>query len=99
MVGEQRLFDVRVAIAVGPIPEITVLELIAEQGDDSVLGNAFRLAYVVHREPFFETQQRLRGHRGWRGWVVRSGFAMPFIYKTLEAFRNKSFASQDVSIR
>ena len=75
MVGEQRLFDVRVAIAVGPIPEITVLELIAEQGDDSVLGGAFGLAYVVHREPFFETQ-RLRGHGGWRGLVVRSGFAM-----------------------
>jgi hypothetical protein len=98
MVGEQRLFDVRVAIAVGPIPEITVLELIAEQCNDSVLGGAFGFAYVVHREPFFETQ-RLRGHRGWRGWVVRSGFAMPFIYKTLEAFRNKSFVSQGVSIR
>jgi hypothetical protein len=72
--------------------------LIAEQGDDSVLGGAFWFAYVVHREPFFETQ-RLRGHRGWRGLVVRSGFVMPFIYKILEAFRNKSFASQDVSIR
>ena len=74
MVGEQRLFDVRVAIAVGPIPEITVLELIAEQCDDSVLGGAFGFAYVVHREPFFETQ-RHRGHGGWRGWVARSGFA------------------------
>ena len=73
MVGEQRLFDVRVAIAVGPIPEITVLELIAEQCDDSVLGGSFGFAYVVHREPFFETQ-RHREHGGWRGWVARSGF-------------------------
>ena len=88
MVGEQRLFDVRVAIAVGPIPEITVLELIAEQCDDSVLGGSFGFADVVHREPFFETQ-RHREHGGWRGWMARSGFVMPFIYKILEALRNK----------
>ena len=49
-------------------------QLIAEQVGDPVLGGAFGFAYVVHREPLFETQ-RHREHKGWRGWVARSGFA------------------------
>jgi hypothetical protein len=53
------------------------------------LGGAFRLAYVVHREPFFETQ-RLRGHGGWRGLVVRSGFAMVMDRRGLRGYWQNS---------
>ena len=92
MVRHQRLFDVGVACAVHPVAKVSILEFIAEQCDDSVLGGAFRLAYVVHREPFFETQ-RLRGHRGWRGWVVRSGFAMVMDRRRVERSNEPQFLS------
>ena len=42
--GEQPLLDVAVAVAVGPVAEVAIAQLVAEQGDDSVLGGAFGFA-------------------------------------------------------
>ena len=42
--GEQALLDVVVAVAVGPVAEVAVAQLVAEQGDDAVLSGAFGLA-------------------------------------------------------
>ena len=44
---EQMLFDIAVAVAGGPVAEIAVAQLVAEQGDDAVLGNAFALEWRV----------------------------------------------------
>ena len=45
---EQFFFDVAVAIAVGPVAEIFVIEFVLKQGDDPVLRGAFRLADGAH---------------------------------------------------
>src|SRR6185295_1888144 len=50
---EQLLLDVAVAVAVGPVTEIAVAQLVAEQGDDAVLGGALGLADEGH----FRTSQ------------------------------------------
>jgi hypothetical protein len=50
---QQRLLDVAVALALEPIAQIPVAQLVAEQGDDPVLGGAFPLADAVH----FRTSQ------------------------------------------
>ena len=43
-VGREHPFlDVAVAVAVGPIAEVAIVQLIAEQGDDAVLRGAFGL--------------------------------------------------------
>jgi len=44
--AEQALFDVAVAVPIGPVAEIAVAEFIAEEGDDPVLGGAFGLPDV-----------------------------------------------------
>lgn len=48
VVGEEAVFDVAVAVAVFPVAEVGVVEFVAEEGDDAVLGISFRLADVVH---------------------------------------------------
>src|SRR5207247_5938670 len=45
---EQLLLDVAVALAVGPVSEEAVAELVAEKGDDSVLSGSLRLADGTH---------------------------------------------------
>ena len=45
---EQLLFDVAVAVAVGPVAEVAVAQLVAEQGDDAVLRGALGLADGTH---------------------------------------------------
>ena len=48
---EQIFLDVAVAVAVCPVAEVAVFQLIAEQGDDTVLRGAFWLANVAHLTP------------------------------------------------
>src|SRR5688572_12058381 len=43
--GEQTFLDVAIAITICPITEVTVTQLITEEGDDAVLRGAFRFAY------------------------------------------------------
>ena len=43
-IPRQLLLDVAVAVAVTPVAQVAVAQLIAEQGDDAVLGLAFGLA-------------------------------------------------------
>ena len=45
---EQPLLDVAVAVAVGPVAEVAVAQLVAEQGDDAVLRGALGLADGAH---------------------------------------------------
>ena len=49
---EQPFLDVAVAVAVGPIAEVAVAQLIAEQSDDTVLRGPVRLADVTHDRGF-----------------------------------------------
>ena len=49
--SERIFFDVAVAVALGPIAERAVAQLVAEQREDTVLGGAFRLADAVHVMP------------------------------------------------
>ena len=52
--GREQLFlDVAVAVAVGPVAEIAVAQLVAEQGDDAVLRGAF--GFDRRRMPIFST--------------------------------------------
>ncbi len=46
---EQPFLDVAVAVAVGPVAEVAIAQLVAEQGDDAVLRGAFGFADVAHR--------------------------------------------------
>ena len=66
---EQALFDVAVAVAVSPVADIAVVQLVAEQGDHPILGGAFGLAHACH----FSTSQwpPLRGptRRSHPSWV------------------------------
>src|ERR1039458_4076167 len=41
---EEIFLDIAVAVAVGPIAEVTIAELVAEEGQNAVLGSAFGLA-------------------------------------------------------
>ena len=50
VLGEQRLFDVRVALAVLPVAAVLVAELLGEQLDDTVLRLALDLADVTHAD-------------------------------------------------
>ena len=47
VVGEQLLFDIAV-IAIRPIAKVAVFQVITEEVDDSLLGNAFGLNNIVH---------------------------------------------------
>jgi hypothetical protein len=40
--------DIAVAVAVGPVAEAAIAQLVEEQGDDAVLRGAFRLAGGAH---------------------------------------------------
>ncbi len=46
--GEQIFFDVAVVGAVGPIAKVVIVEFVAEEGDDPVLGYFFWLADGCH---------------------------------------------------
>ena len=48
---EESFLDIAVALAVSPVAEVAVAKLIAEQGDNAVLCNAFGFAYVAHVIP------------------------------------------------
>ena len=50
-VGKQRLLDVAVAAAVAPVAQVAIVELVAEEGDDTVLRRAFVLSDDVHITP------------------------------------------------
>jgi hypothetical protein len=41
---EQALLDVAVAVAIAPVAEVAVAQLVAEQGDDTVLRGAFTIS-------------------------------------------------------
>lgn len=45
---EQAFFDIAVAIAVGPIAQVSVVKFVAEQCNDAILSGALRLADVAH---------------------------------------------------
>jgi hypothetical protein len=45
---EQAFLDVAVAVAAGPVAQVAVLQLVAEQGNDAVLGGTFGLADGAH---------------------------------------------------
>src|ERR1019366_9022160 len=45
---EEAFLDVAVDVAVRPISEIAITQLIAEQGDDAILRDAFGFADVAH---------------------------------------------------
>ena len=45
---EDLFLNVAVALAVGPIAEVPTMQLIAEQGNDTVLRGAFGLANITH---------------------------------------------------
>ena len=44
VIRQQPFLDVAVAVAVGPVAKVAIVEFVAKQGDDAVLGFAFRLA-------------------------------------------------------
>ena len=48
VVRQQTFLDVAVAVAVCPVAEIAIAQLIAEQGDDAVLRDAFRFVDGAH---------------------------------------------------
>lgn len=50
IVGEQAVFDIAVALRVGPVAEEAVAEFVTEQGDNPVLCCALGLAEGGHRE-------------------------------------------------
>ena len=60
--GEQPFLDVAVAVAVGPVAEVAVAQLVAEQGDDAVLRGAFGLADGAHTSRILSGEQFLH-HR------------------------------------
>ena len=45
---KQAFFNVAVAAAVGPVANISVAQLVAEEGDDPILRGALGLADVTH---------------------------------------------------
>jgi ABC-type uncharacterized transport system permease subunit len=46
--GEQPFLNVAVAVAVGPVAQVAVAQLIAEERDDTLLCGSLGLAYNAH---------------------------------------------------
>ena len=83
--GEQLFLDVAVAVAVGPVAEVAIAQLVAEQGDDAVLRGAFGLADVAHTR---------------RILPVRSSCIMPCLsWRALASFASSAAISASMSER
>ena len=82
---EQAFLDVAVAVAVGPVAEVAIAQLVAEQGDDAVLRGAFGLADGAHTR---------------RILPVRSSCIMPCLrLRALASFASSAAISASMSER
>ena len=82
---EQPFLDVAVAVAVGPVAEIAVVQFVAEQGDDAVLRCAFGFADVAHTN---------------RILPVSSSCIMPcLMLRALASFASSAAISASMSLR
>ena len=63
VLGQQALFDIAVVSAVGPVAQVAVTQLIAEQFDHAVLRGTLWLANVVHMDVFSLAASRAAARR------------------------------------
>jgi hypothetical protein len=52
-IGQQTGLDVLIAVAVVPIAQITIAQLVLKKGNNPILCGAFALAYLTHSNLLF----------------------------------------------